>query len=152
MVITGSVAKWYFTRDKSQFSSSIFHTIMRLTVYHMGSVCWYTFISHFLKTALILLYLIFKVALGSLLITLVKIPRYILMWLQAKLKASGNTIAQYLNSALICCFWCLEKFLKFINSNAYTIISIEGVSFVSAAQKAFIIVVENSLRMATINR
>ena len=41
--------------------------------------------------------------------------------------------------------------MKFINSNAYTIIAIEGVSFCSAAQKAFSIIVENALRVAAIN-
>lgn len=35
--------------------------------------------------------------------------------------------------------------------NAYTIIAIEGKSFCVSAQKAFIIIVENSLRVATIN-
>jgi solute carrier family 44 protein 1 (choline transporter-like protein) len=128
MVITGSVAKWYFTREKSQFTSSIFNTIINIIVFNMGSI-----------------------ALGSFLITLIKIPRYILMWLQDKFKASGNSTVQYLSKACICCFWCLEKFMKFINSNAYTIIMIEGCSFCTAAQKAFSIVVENSVRMATIN-
>jgi solute carrier family 44 protein 1 (choline transporter-like protein) len=128
MVITGSVANWYFTRDKSQFRSSILKTISNLIVFHMGSI-----------------------ALGSFLITLLKIPRYILMWLQDKIKNTGNSTIQSLSKACICCFWCVEKFLKFINANAYTIISIEGVSFCTAAQKAFSIIVENSFRMATIN-
>ena len=128
MVITGSVAKWYFTREKNQFSSSICNTIMNIIVFNMGSI-----------------------ALGSFLITLIKIPRYILMWLQDKIKASGNSTIQYCSKVCICCFWCVEKFLKFMNSNAYTIIAIEGVSFCTAAQKAFAIVVENSLRMAAIN-
>ena len=41
--------------------------------------------------------------------------------------------------------------MKFINYNAYTIVAIEGVSFCSAAQKAFAIIVENSLRITAIN-
>jgi solute carrier family 44 (choline transporter-like protein), member 1 len=41
--------------------------------------------------------------------------------------------------------------MKFINYNAYTIIAIEGNSFCTSAQKAFSIIVENSLRVATIN-
>ena len=128
MVVAGSVAKWYFTSPKSEFKSSIFDSILRLIVYHMGSI-----------------------ALGSFLITLFKVPRYILMYIQDKIKASGSTTVEYLAKCCICCLWCLEKFMKFINSNAYTIIAIESVSFCTAAQKAFIIVVENSLRMAAIN-
>jgi solute carrier family 44 protein 1 (choline transporter-like protein) len=128
MVVTGSVAKWYFTRDKSRFSSSIFRSITSLVVYHMGSA-----------------------ALGSFLIALVKIPRYLLMLVQDKIKASGSSTASYVSKCCICCLWCLEKFIKFINSNAYTIIAIEGVSFCTAAQKAFMIVAENALRMTAIN-
>ncbi len=41
--------------------------------------------------------------------------------------------------------------MLFINHNAYTIISIEGLSFCTSARKAFVLIVENSLRIATIN-
>lgn len=33
----------------------------------------------------------------------------------------------------ICCFYCLEKFIRYLNHNAYTIIAIEGVHFCKAA-------------------
>lgn len=41
--------------------------------------------------------------------------------------------------------------MKFVNYNAYTIIAIEGKSFCTSAQKAFSLIVDNSLRVATIN-
>lgn len=128
MVIASSVSKWYFTRPKSALRTPICTAISRLLFYHLGSI-----------------------ALGSFLIVLVRIPRYILMYFQDKIKASRSSLAEYCSKACICCLWCLEKFIKFINYNAYTIIAIEGKSFCASAQKAFMIVVENSLRMVTIN-
>lgn len=41
--------------------------------------------------------------------------------------------------------------MKFVNYNAYTVIAIEGKSFCTSAQKAFSLIVDNSLRVATIN-
>ena len=61
MIIAGSVSKWYFTRPKSALRAPICTAIYRLFFYHLGSV-----------------------ALGSFLIVLVRIPRYILMYLQDK--------------------------------------------------------------------
>ena len=51
----------------------------------------------------------------------------------------------------ICCLWLLERFLKFVNYNAYTIICIEGKSFCVSAQKAFMLIIENSMRVAVVN-
>lgn len=44
-------------------------------------------------------------------------------WL-CDLLSSGaqNKCAKFLLSCLKCCFWCLEKFIKFINRNAYIMV------------------------------
>lgn len=34
----------------------------------------------------------------------------------------------------ICCFYCLEKFIRFMNHNAYTVVAIEGTHFCNAAR------------------
>lgn len=36
---------------------------------------------------------------------------------------SHNACARYLLCCLKCCFWCLENFIKFINRNAYIMVS-----------------------------
>ena len=41
--------------------------------------------------------------------------------------------------------------MKFVNYNAYTIINIEGTPFYTSSKKAFLLIVENSVRIATIN-
>lgn len=70
----------------------------------------------------------------------------------------------------ICCFFCLEKFVRYLNHNAYTVIAIDGVNFCTAAKtvsdllncwncvkysyyiwQAFEVLVAHSLQVATIN-
>jgi len=128
LIVASSVAKWYFTRDKKSLKSPICLSIRNLVVYHMGSV-----------------------ALGSFLITLLRVPRYILMRLEETIKKSNSKTAEFCAKSCVCCLWCLEKFIKYVNFNAYTIIAIEGKSFCASAQKAFILIMENALRIATIN-
>ncbi|XP_046365305.1 choline transporter-like protein 1 [Haliotis rufescens] len=128
LVISGAVATWYFTRDKESIKCAICVSIGRLVIYHLGSV-----------------------ALGSLVITLIKMPRMILMYLNKKLKTSENSCAQFCMKCCICCLWCVEKCLKYLNANAYTLVAISGKNFCKSAKRAFIILVSNSLRVAAIN-
>lgn len=127
-VIAGSVALWYFSVNKNSLDCPIGKSICHLILHHIGSV-----------------------AFGSLIITIVKIPRYILMYIQSKCEASQNSCAKCCLRCCICCLWCLEKVLKFLNQNAYTIIAIDGKNFCSAAAKAFSIITSNVLRVAAIN-
>ena len=68
-----------------------------------------------------------------------------------RVKSSEGTSGLCLIKCCSCCLICLEKFMKYINSNAYTIIAIEGLSFCQSAQKSFLIVMENALRIIAIN-
>jgi choline transporter-like protein 2/4/5 len=42
--------------------------------------------------------------------------------------------------------WLFEKFLKFLNKNSYILIASRGYSFCKATRKAFIYIINNSLR------
>ncbi|XP_035698826.1 choline transporter-like protein 1 isoform X3 [Branchiostoma floridae] len=128
MVIAGAVTQVYFTRDKKQVSSPILKATGRLISYHLGSV-----------------------AVGSFIIVLVKIPRLILTYIQAKLKDKENSCVQFTLKCCMCCLWCLENCLKYLNYNAYTVIAIEGTSFCTAARRAFLALVSNALRVVAIN-
>ncbi|XP_013403885.1 choline transporter-like protein 1 isoform X5 [Lingula anatina] len=128
LVVAGAVAKWYFTRDKKTLKNPLGDAVCMLILHHMGSV-----------------------AFGAFIITLVKLPRWILMYLHEKLNGSQNKCAQYCLKCCICCLWCLEKCLKFLNQNAYTIVAIRGTNFCSSARKAFTTIVSNVLRVAAIN-
>lgn len=129
MTIAGAVSYWYFRGPNAH--SPVLYSIGKLIKYHLGSV-----------------------AKGSFLITLFKIPRLILTYVHAKLSASAEKGSECAKCGLkcgICCFYCLEKFIRYLNHNAYTIITIERCNFCKAAGKAFSTIVNNALQVATIN-
>lgn len=129
MVIAGAVATWYFSRDRDELSCTVGKAISRLFFYHLGSV-----------------------ALGSFLITLFKIPRLILTYLISQMRKHEQwKCVAWCLKCCICCLWCMEKCIRYLNHNAYTIIAIQGTSFCPAAREAFDILVSNALQVATIN-
>uniref|UniRef100_A0AAY4CWI2 Choline transporter-like protein n=1 Tax=Denticeps clupeoides TaxID=299321 RepID=A0AAY4CWI2_9TELE len=129
MTIAGAVVTYYFTRDKGRLPvTPILSSVLRLARYHLGTV-----------------------AKGSFIITLVKIPRLILMYIHNQLKGKENACARCMVKACICCLWCLEKCLNYLNQNAYAATAINSTSFCTSARDAFVILVENALRVAAIN-
>ncbi|XP_014482169.1 PREDICTED: CTL-like protein 1 [Dinoponera quadriceps] len=129
MVISGAVAHWYF-RGKDASAFPVCSSIGHLVYYHLGSV-----------------------ACGSLLITIFKLPRLILTYLHAKCEKTKETspCSQCGLKSCICCFYCLEKFIRYMNHNAYTVVAIEGTHFCNAAKIAFTTLVNNALQIAVIN-
>ncbi|XP_074530064.1 choline transporter-like protein 1 isoform X3 [Halichoeres trimaculatus] len=129
MTVAGAVVTYYFTRDKNRLPvTPILSSVLRLVRYHLGTV-----------------------AKGSFIITLVKIPRLVLMYIHNQLKGKENACARCLLKTCICCLWCLEKCLNYLNQNAYAATAINSTSFCTSARDAFVILVENALRVATIN-
>uniref|UniRef100_A0A667ZUZ9 Choline transporter-like protein n=1 Tax=Myripristis murdjan TaxID=586833 RepID=A0A667ZUZ9_9TELE len=129
MTVAGAVVTYYFTRDKNRLPvTPILSSVLRLVRYHLGTV-----------------------AKGSFIITLVKIPRLILMYIHNQLKGKENACARCMLKTCICCLWCLEKCLNYLNQNAYAATAINSTSFCTSARDAFVILVENALRVAAIN-
>ncbi|GFR78489.1 choline transporter-like protein 2 [Elysia marginata] len=73
--------------------------------------------------------------------------RIILEYIEYKLKDSENRVAKFIIKCLQCCFWCLEKFLKFLNKNAYIMIAIHGKNFCFSAKDAFMLIMRNIVRL-----
>ncbi|KAM8848863.1 choline transporter-like protein 1 isoform 1-T1 [Synchiropus picturatus] len=129
MIVAGAVVTYYFTRDKNRLPvTPILSSVLRLVRYHLGTV-----------------------AKGSFIITLVKVPRLILIYMHNQLKGKENSCARCLLKSCICCLWCLERFLNYLNQNAYAATAINSSSFCTSARDAFVLLVENALRVATIN-
>uniref|UniRef100_A0A8C7H3P2 Choline transporter-like protein n=1 Tax=Oncorhynchus kisutch TaxID=8019 RepID=A0A8C7H3P2_ONCKI len=129
MTVAGAVVTYYFTRDKNKLPvTPILSSSLRLMRYHLGTV-----------------------AKGSFIITLVKIPRLFLMYVHNQLKGKENACARCMLKTCICCLWCLEKCLNYLNQNAYAATAINSTSFCTSARDAFVILVENALRVAAIN-
>ena len=89
---------------------------------HSDSAC-----SHFQGT----------IAFGSLIIAIIQLVRTILSYIESKLKAFNNDLTKCLLCMCKCCLWCLEKFMRYINRNAYIVCAIKSTNFCSSAQTAF---------------
>uniref|UniRef100_A0A2H8TGH5 Choline transporter-like protein n=1 Tax=Melanaphis sacchari TaxID=742174 RepID=A0A2H8TGH5_9HEMI len=126
MIISGAVAKWYFTNGKHK-KSVVLSSIYNLAFYHLGSI-----------------------ALGSLLIILFKIPRLILTTCHSK-SSSTKTDNHCIKKTCTCCTYSFDNFFKYINHNAYTIVSMEGIGFCLSASRAWNVIVGNALRLSSIN-
>ncbi|XP_052777048.1 choline transporter-like protein 1 [Mya arenaria] len=128
LVVAGAVSKWYFTRDKKRIGCPIVKSIQRLIMYHLGSV-----------------------AFGSFIIALVMLARLILAYIQKQLQGKAGKIVDFILKVLQCCLWCFERFLRYLNRNAYIEIAIYGYNFCASAKKAFLMIISNTLRVAAIN-
>uniref|UniRef100_A0A8C3YF87 Choline transporter-like protein n=1 Tax=Catagonus wagneri TaxID=51154 RepID=A0A8C3YF87_9CETA len=78
-----------------------------------------------------------SLAFGSLILAGIQMFRLILEYLDKRLKEAQNNISKFLKCCLRCCFWCLEKAVKFLNRNAYIMIAIYGKNFCRSAKDAF---------------
>ncbi|XP_068729882.1 choline transporter-like protein 4 [Montipora capricornis] len=132
-VLAGAFASYYWALDKKNdipkfaVTSSFFRTLR----YHTGSL-----------------------AFGSLIIAIVQLIRAGLEYLDHKLNGPGqqSEIVKYLVKCLKCCFWCLEKFLKFLNKNAYIMIAVHGKNFCVSAKDAFFLLMRNVLRVVVLDK
>lgn len=93
-----------------------------------------------------------SLAFGSLILASVQLIRIILEYLDHKLKGAQNKVARFLLKCLKCCFWCLERFIKFLNRNAYIMIAIYGKNFCTSAREGFFLLMRNILRVAVLDK
>lgn len=93
-----------------------------------------------------------SLAFGSLILSVVQMIRVVLEYLDHKLKGSQNKCARFMLCCLKCCFWCLERFIKFMNRNAYIMIAIYGKSFCTSSRDAFCLLMRNVIRVAVLDK
>jgi len=121
-------AKWYFSREKSRVGSlTVISSISASMWYHSGTA-----------------------AFGSLIIAIIKMIRAALAYLQRKAEEMDNGIAKAILCCLQCCFWCLEKCMRFLNKNAYIQCAIFGSSFCKSSKEAFFLIMRNAARIGAI--
>lgn len=78
--------------------------------------------------------------------------RLVLEYIDHKLKKYDNAITKAILCCLKCFFWCLEKFIKFINKNAYIMCAIHGKNFCASAKDAFGLLMRNILRVFVLDK
>lgn len=130
MILASTFATWYWTFNKSNVP---FFTVTTATLrtfrYHLGTL-----------------------AFGSLIITICRIIRVILEYIDHKLKKYENPVTKAIMCCMKCFFWCLESFLRFINRNAYIMCAIHGKNFCISAKDAFSLLMRNILRVFVLDK
>jgi solute carrier family 44 (choline transporter-like protein), member 2/4/5 len=130
LFLAGIYARYYWDRTRVGVPcSSLFASIFRAVVFHLGTI-----------------------AFGSLLIAIVKLIRGILEYIEEKVKDKTGNIARCLFCCCQCCLCCLERFLKFLNRNAYIITAIYGTGFFTSARRAFYLIISNPARLLVIDK
>ena len=82
-------------------------------------------------------------AFGSLIIGIIRFIQSILNRIEKTLGKYDNELTKCLLCMCKCCLWCLEKFMRFINKNAYIICAIRSTNFCSSAKQAFSLLMRN---------
>ncbi|KAM4629945.1 choline transporter-like protein 4 [Polymixia lowei] len=120
---------WAFTKPSDIPMFPLTAAFMRSLRYHVGSL-----------------------AFGALILTLIQIVRILLEYIDHKTRSAQNACARFLMCCLKCCFWCLEKFIKFLNRNAYIMIAVYGKNFCVSAKNAFMLLMRNVVRVVVLDK
>lgn len=159
MVLAATFATWYWTFNKSDVPYFTLTVGLGRTVRYVWNIfimfvvpCSFG-ISNFEPFAFeIFSYHLGTLAFGSLIITICRIIRVILEFIDQKLKKYDNEVTKCLLCCCKCFFWCLEKFLRFLNKNAYIMCAIHGKPFCTSARDAFNLLMRNFLRVIALDK
>jgi len=130
LVIAGAAADWFLTDDKKAMEMPAIAAFQRTMRYHTGTA-----------------------AVGSFIIAVVQMIRWAFryyMYQMSKLNPD-NPLVKVLSCIGECCLDCLERFLNFINKNAYIQTAIKATSFCPSAKNAVQLLLRNCLRVGTLN-
>ncbi|NXJ14855.1 CTL3 protein, partial [Odontophorus gujanensis] len=129
MTIAGAVVTCYFNRNKNNPPRyPVLSSISVLLCYHLGTVVK-----------------------GSFLITILRIPRIVLLYLYNALKQKESACAKCLLKCCFCCLWCQESCLRYFNQHVYTTTAINGTNFCTSAKDAVFILAKSSADLASIS-
>ncbi|NWW44471.1 CTL3 protein, partial [Pedionomus torquatus] len=129
MTIAGAVVTCYFNRNKNNPPPHpVLASISVLFCYHLGTAVK-----------------------GSFLITILRIPKIVLLYLYNILKQKESACAKCLFKCCFCWFGCQESCLRHFNQHAYTTTAINGTNFCTSAKDAVFILAKNSARLACIS-
>ncbi|CAE8622772.1 unnamed protein product [Polarella glacialis] len=127
-VVAGAVAGWFFMhKDDRGKLPCIRAAVKRTFRYHLGSL-----------------------AFGAFILAVVQFIRYLMKYLEKQGQAQKNRLMVLILRIVGCCLWCLEKFIKFLNKNAYIQVAIMGTNFCTSAKNAFSLITRNMLRFGVV--
>lgn len=92
------------------------------------------------------------IAFGALILAICRMIRVVLEYISTKLKTYDNAVTRAILCCMKCFFWCLEKFLRFLNQNAYIMCAVHGTNFCTSAKDAFNLLMRNFLRVYALDK
>ena len=129
-IISYACCVWYFTEDKDNLDRPIWRGVKTGLIYHIGSL-----------------------AFGSLLLSIVIIVKWLISIIASMNKPVGedfNAVAKCCCKCAACCLDCFERFVKFLDHQAYIRIALTGKSFCICAKEAFEMIWENAGRFTAL--
>ena len=135
-VVIVSTCTWYFSRkdipddDGIPGDSDVGKGLWWSFRYHMGTI-----------------------AFGSLLIAIVWVIKTVFEYVGNKVQAAApdNCALKLLLGCVRCCLDCFDRFMRFINQNAYIYCALSNESFCSSALNAFILILKNAAKFSFVN-
>lgn len=128
-VLAHAFATWYWTFDKGDVPCCVlFSSITVTVVYHLGTI-----------------------AFGSCILAIIRFIRAVLSYIDQKLRMYNNEVVRCLICVCQCCLWCLEKFMRFLNRNAYIMCAMKSTNFCVSAKDAFCLLMRNVVRVVVLN-
>lgn len=123
--VAGAVGIWYFTpNDQKGSKPAVKPAFTNCFRYHPGSL-----------------------AFGAFILAVVQFIKYCLRYLQKQAEQQKNYVLAKIAMALQCCIQCFERFIKFLNKNAYIQIALLGKNFCRSAWAAFCLILRNAARI-----
>ena len=125
LILAGVFATWYWTWNKKDVPFFVLSRFFVISIfYHLGTV-----------------------AFGSLIIAIIRFIRTVLTYIENKLKQYNNDLVKCLICMCKCCLYCLERFMRFINRNAYIMCAVKSTNFCVSARDAFSLLMRNIVRV-----
>mmetsp|Transcript_28906 Transcript_28906/g.35727 ORF Transcript_28906/g.35727 Transcript_28906/m.35727 type:complete len:253 (+) Transcript_28906:1115-1873(+) len=91
-----------------------------------------------------------SLAFGSFILTIVWIIRLVFEYIGEKVvdATAGNGCTKCLLACVHCCLDCFDRFIRYLNRNAFIYMALSGESFCSSALNAFILILKNKAKFA----
>ena len=124
-IISFACCVWYFTANKDELDHPIWRGVKNGVFYHIGSL-----------------------AFGSLVLALVILIKWFLTIMTKIHSEHTNPVVACMCKCVLCCVACFERFVKFLDHQAYIRIAMTGENFCTAAKNAFEMIWENAGRYA----
>jgi len=127
-IIAGCVGVWFFTPNKDKgkvfaFRDALYNTFR----FHTGSL-----------------------AFGAFILAVVQFIRYLMMYFEQQAKAQKNKVMALILKCMQYLIWCFERFIEFLNKNAYIQVALKGTGFCKSAWEAWKIIMANMGRFGVV--